>query len=99
MSVTQTNLLIVLMVKADYSMVKVLDEVFELYPEYPVQIVIDSYLLERSLELVRHVLPLKLPFSFSSGTVRIPNLNQANNFLIFTCDSQGRQDCICVMVS
>jgi hypothetical protein len=101
MRVTETNLLVIILVEANCGAVKIQNEVFKPYPEDAVLYIIHSRLIDYHLKvLFSFVLPLDLPLTLSSCAVGVSNFDQTDDrAIIFVGDSQRREHCVGVMVS
>ena len=76
MCITEAHRLVVIVVQADRCVVKELNEVLELDPEDSIHVFIHIELIfQLFFKLVRHVLPLKLPFSLRTSAIGVSNLD------------------------
>lgn len=99
MRVTQADLLVVVLVKADVRAIKVLDKVFESDPEDAILFFVDFQLITHVLaQFSRCILPVKLPFTLRSSAIRIPNLDNSETLIIGPDLGQSREHCVGMVI-
>ena len=100
MSITQANLLKVVLIQTNCRTVEVPHEVLKAHPEDAIKFLIDAKLLTQMLLIgLRFLLPIELPFTLRAGSVRVPDLDQPDCVIKVIIDHcECRQHSVRVMV-